>query len=249
MTQQHQVIEELMAGYAVGSLSEEDANEARRLLKDHVPTCSQCLEDLQDWRDLTSRLALSLDPVAPPKMLLPAIAHDGDRLRVRSRAVRNFFVAATVVAVIGLGGLAATQDIQSRSDDVRAANIQTALDAAARPDSTVAKLGPLTVISAPEKGQAYVYGEEVPLPTEVCMTPEVSSADCELQPASYRLWRKDSTGSYRYIGGLSVRNGSVFARVSIGDLSQSKLVVSTEVAGSTPLQPSTITWRLTTSSN
>jgi len=42
VTEDHERIDELLAGYVLLSLSGEDAAEADRILVDHVPSCATC---------------------------------------------------------------------------------------------------------------------------------------------------------------------------------------------------------------
>ena len=62
----HDLIEELLAGYALQSLSGEDAAKADRLLAGHVPSCSLCREILVDFQAVTGDIALSGEPSGSP---------------------------------------------------------------------------------------------------------------------------------------------------------------------------------------
>ena len=71
--QEHDRIDELLAGYALRSLTGEDAAEADRLLSQHVPDCARCRETLLALSDTVADLALAAEPIAPPETLLPRL--------------------------------------------------------------------------------------------------------------------------------------------------------------------------------
>ena len=48
LTEDHEQLEELLAGYALLALSEEDAARADRILTEHVPGCALCRRTLAD---------------------------------------------------------------------------------------------------------------------------------------------------------------------------------------------------------
>ena len=76
MTNDHEAIDELLAGYVLRSLSGEDAAEADHLLSDHVPTCAACRDTLAAFQDLSADLALDAVPLAPPETLLPRLQRE-----------------------------------------------------------------------------------------------------------------------------------------------------------------------------
>ena len=71
MTETHEAIEELLAGYVLRSLSGEDAARADHLLSEHVPHCPACRDSLAVFQGVTADLALEVAPVRPPDTLLP----------------------------------------------------------------------------------------------------------------------------------------------------------------------------------
>lgn len=107
MSEEHERIEELLAGYALGSLSGADAEEAEELLAEHVPTCLTCRRLLEDFRGLTGDLALAPSPQSAPEAVLASLrddlAHEG--LASRRRSLPAWVGAAAVVAVVAMGGL------------------------------------------------------------------------------------------------------------------------------------------------
>ena len=58
----HSAFEEMVAAYAVGALDADD----RRAFEAHLASCKQCAAELAALRQVTTGLAMSVDPVAPP---------------------------------------------------------------------------------------------------------------------------------------------------------------------------------------
>lgn len=162
--QDHERIEELLAGYVLRSLSGDDAAETDRLLSDHVPSCGSCRDTLAAFQALTADLALEAAPVAPPATLLPRLHHELEPPARRSRSSQLFVVAASVVVVAGLAGLAVTQGVRASNGEQRAAELENAMQVASRPDATRVPVGPATEISAPGSEVLYLYGTNVPSP-------------------------------------------------------------------------------------
>jgi hypothetical protein len=69
MTWDHDRVEELLAGQALGGLDLEDAELAERALLEHVPGCERCRAALEDFRMLAGDLALEAPPARPPDTL------------------------------------------------------------------------------------------------------------------------------------------------------------------------------------
>jgi hypothetical protein len=104
----HERIEELLAGYALLSLSGEDAAEADRLLAQHVPSCVVCRQLLSDFQILAGDLALAADPVAPPDLALSRLHRAIEDVPLSRRSGRRtsfLALAASVVALVAMGGL------------------------------------------------------------------------------------------------------------------------------------------------
>src|SRR3954454_2545884 len=106
---EHDRIEELLAGYALQSLSGDDARETDRLLADHVPSCAACRGILRDFQGVTGDLALGAEAVAPPDVLLPRLHREMGAPARRRRPVAVAAAAASIVAVVGMAGLSVSQ--------------------------------------------------------------------------------------------------------------------------------------------
>ena len=108
MTEDHERIDELLAGYVLLSLSGEDAAEADRILAEHVPSCGRCRATLNELQAVSGDLALAAAPVDPPETLLPRIHRAIDEVPLAGRTPRRgalVAVAASAVALVALGGL------------------------------------------------------------------------------------------------------------------------------------------------
>lgn len=101
----HEAIDELLAGYVLQGLEGDDAREADRLLSEHVPGCERCRETLADFQALTGDLALAPAPVNPPDLLLPRLRSQlGDQPVKRRRPLAIWMSAAAMVAILALAG-------------------------------------------------------------------------------------------------------------------------------------------------
>ena len=171
MTQSHEAIEELLAGYVLRSLSGEDAAQADHLLSDHVPFCPVCRDSLAVFQGVTADLALAAQPLDPPETLLPRLHRDLGAKGARRRPVAVFAVAASVVAVVGLAGLTVSQGVRASDTQSRMNDIGQAFDFARRPgasmvpvDSSSASTNPITEISAPGVQEFFLVGRDLPSP-------------------------------------------------------------------------------------
>jgi len=106
MNEDHDRIQELLAGYVLLSLSGEDAVEADRLLSEHVPSCPLCRDQVAGFQAVAGDLATAVSPVQPPDLLLPRIRRGVDETPIRGRHRASLVaVAAGVAAIVGLAGL------------------------------------------------------------------------------------------------------------------------------------------------
>ncbi len=231
METEHDRIEELLAGYALDSLSGEDAREADRLLAEHVPTCPSCRTALAEYRAVAGDLALAAEPVAPPEMLLPRLRRElGSTPRRRPVTV---VAAASIVAVVGMAGLAVTQGIRAANADRQSTLMGEALRLASRPGATtVSMIGPgaagqsmtpVTEITAPGVEVVYLVCEDVAPPS-----PDMV----------YRVW-VGSGDAFRYVSDLEPRSGSepTVVELRFDPANVDQIVITEEPADVEPTQP------------
>ena len=227
MTLDHEAIDELLAGYVVRSLSGEDAVEADRLLSDHVPTCADCRETLSAFQELSADLALDATPLSPPDMLLARLHRELEPSAARRRPAQVFAVAASVVAVVGLAGLAVTQGMRANDATTRADDLRAAAEMAVRPDSNQVPVGPVNELSAPGVDRFYILGNDCPLPPE---------------DSVYRVWIV-ADGLPTYAGDFLPEDGQVFLSVPFDPSRYDDLWISVEPSGSEPTAPTDVQWR------
>jgi predicted anti-sigma-YlaC factor YlaD len=133
---EHEQIQEVLAGYVLRSLTGDDAAAADRLLDEHVPGCVDCRRTLDAFDALTGDLALAAEPVDPPELLLARIHRDMEPGQGGARRFGAGWIAAAaaaVVAVVALGGVLFAGG--GTSATLAAADLQQALDFADRPDA------------------------------------------------------------------------------------------------------------------
>ncbi len=102
-------IQDLLPGYALGILEEQEKSEVRA----HLATCASCRAELSSFREVTGTLAASLAPSAPPASLesriMRAVTSSGRgtvrRLPARRRMPWRTLtgIAATVALVLAAG--------------------------------------------------------------------------------------------------------------------------------------------------
>jgi hypothetical protein len=160
----HGAIEELLAGYVLRSLSGEDAAEADRSLTEHVPGCVSCSETLAAFQAVSADLALDANPMEPPDTLLPRLHRELEPRERRRRPVQVFAVAASVVVVAGLAGMAVTQSVRANHGRQEANALRAVMDTASLPDANLVPVGPATEVSVPGHEVFYLYGRDVPEP-------------------------------------------------------------------------------------
>jgi hypothetical protein len=233
MTEDHEAIEELLAGYVLRSLSGEDASRADQLLSDHVPTCASCRDTLSVFQGVTADLALGAIPVEPPETLLPRLRRDLGMQGPRRRPMAALAVAAGVVAVIGLAGLSVTQGFQMNSTRASLNDVSEALDLATTPGASTSSVGgttsdtqPLTEISDPGVEEFYLVGRDLPAP-----------------PAGYvyRIWLV-SGSTPRSVGAFTPDPGLTVIKIAFDPSRYDEILITIEREGSEPSEPSLAVW-------
>jgi hypothetical protein len=237
----HERIDELLAGYVLRSVSGEDAAEADRLLAEHVPSCLQCRRTLAAFEGVAGDLALSADPVTPPDLALGRIHRAMDAPAVRPSGRRGALAgyAATAVVVLALGGL--TLAMMSRAQ-VAEARTQTAIELASLMTSPGVSPGPVQPqgaapsnsdffqVSAPDIRRMY-------LAARLCPEPAPGHA--------YQLWLGSDGEFTRYGDMFLPDDGLVLLELTVDVSVYDEIWITEEVAGTEPITPRTAgpTWR------
>jgi Anti-sigma-K factor rskA len=219
--QDHESIDELLAGYALGSLSGADADEVDRLLSDHVPGCARCRETLDAFAGVAADLGLDAPPIEPPETLLPMLRRELDPPVARRRRPVAVAVAASIVAVAGLAGFA-IQGARMSDQQTRTDTIAQALAMAVHPSATLVPVGPAQEITAPGADTVYLYGRDIPSP-----------------PAGsvYRVWLV-ADGTPTYWGEFVPEGGEAIVEIHVRAGTFDDLWVTVEPEGSAPAAPS-----------
>lgn len=226
MIDDHDHIEELLAGYVLRCLSGPDATDADLLLSEHVPGCRLCRDSLDDYQRLSADLAFTVEPIAPPETLLPRLHRELEPQAPRRRPMQMFAVAAGVAAVVGLAGLTVSQSNRADNADVRASDLANAVGFATRDGARMIEVGPVHEISAPGENHFYVAGEGVPTP-----------------PAGhvYRVWLV-SNEVPTFVGDFLPEDGEVFLTIPFDPSRYDDLWIAIEPVDAPMAAPSSAEW-------
>jgi Anti-sigma-K factor rskA, C-terminal len=247
MERDHERIEELLAGYALLALEGDDATDADRLLADHVPTCLRCRQTLADLQSLTGDLGLAAAPVAPPDLVLPRIHRGMDDVPLMGRSRRGAFVAlaASVAALVAMGGLSLTMTSRAHRAEDQAGTLQGIVEALRAPNAdpvtldpqgTTSATSPLIEVTRPDVRTFYLYTDDCPMPEE---------------GMAYEVWL-GADGTFVPTTQFEPEDGRVLLEVQVDVTRYDEIWITEEAAGSTPSTPnpsSSQSWRATLVSN
>lgn len=226
---EHERILELLAGCVLLALEGEDAEEAERLLVEHVPGCLVCRDALADLQATAGDLALAATPVEPPGLLLPRLRRRISETETGPR--RGLAVAALlagVAALVGMAGLAVSlgdRAARAEAERTTAVEMLSAMrDPATRPvhlrATSAAATGGLVEIAHQER--LYLYGEDVPDPAP---------------GYAYQLWL-GSGGTFIPVGEPFLpRDGIVLLRLTVDPSTFDEILITEELLGEVPEEP------------
>jgi Anti-sigma-K factor rskA len=245
MPEDHERIEELLAGYALLSLDGEDAAEVDRLLAEHVPSCLSCRQTIRDFRELTGDLALSADPIPPPDLVLARIRRGMDDVPVGRRAgawARRgavVAIAASLVGLVAMGGLSFVMAGRASRADDRTTTALEVLSLMRSPGVDPVSVDPQG--STPkDSGFLGVPADDVRrlyVTARLCPEPSAGHA--------YQLWL-GSDGHFEPFGRMfTPTNGFVLLELTVDVSRFDEIWITEEVAGAPPSVPSTTgrSWR------
>lgn len=242
MTEDHDRIDELLAGYVLLSLSGEEAAEADRVLVDHVPSCARCRATLSELQAVSGDLALAAPPVEPPQTLLPRLHRSMDEVPLAGRTPRRgamIAVAASAVALVAMGGLSLVLGSRLSNAETRAGTALKILSAMRSPGAQPVNVAP--------QGETPAWSGLVEVSAPDIRTVYVASDDCP-EPApghGYQLWLGND-GDWTPITMFWPEDGIVLLELADVDVSlYDEIWISEEVAGPPPEEPSEwgLTWR------
>jgi Anti-sigma-K factor rskA len=236
VAQDHERIEELLAGYALLSLEGEDAAEADRLLSEHVPGCARCRRTLADFQALSGDLALATAPADPPETMLPRIHRAMDEVPLEGSRPRRgalIAVAASAVALVAMGGLSLVMGNRLDDAQTRAGTALEIISAMRSSGSQAVPIAPegdtpqesaLIEVSAPQVRRLYIASENCPEPGP---------------GHAYQLWL-GSGGEWVPVGPMfRPEDGVVLLEVPVDVSRFDAIWISEEVDGTQVSEPST----------
>jgi hypothetical protein len=167
MIDDHERIEELLAGYALRSLDGADDAEAEEVLAEHVTACSRCRETLAAFQRIAGEIALVPPEVEPPELVRTRLSR---RLgappdEASRRRLPWFATAAAVAVILGMGFW--NMSIGQRASEADEANsvMHRALDLAGLPGASLDSLGDqLIEVTVPSHRRVFLIGRDVPPP-------------------------------------------------------------------------------------
>jgi hypothetical protein len=153
----HEHVEELLAGFALGGLDAEETSLVERALIEHVPQCASCRSALEGFREIAGDLALLTQPSAPPDTLRAGLRRSLATDRPSPRRWSLWATAGAAVVLVGaLSGWNLVLTDRLSDTESRQLNLVDAVSTLGHPDSGVVPL------SGPVEGQIqllYVPGE------------------------------------------------------------------------------------------
>jgi hypothetical protein len=172
VTWNHERVEELLAGLALGGLDPEDQALAERALLEHVPACERCRRALEGYRLVAGDLALAAEPVAPPEILLARVRRSiGSRRRRWRPAWATGAAAGLVVLGLSAWNLVLAGELSGRLSETQRQQgwLVDAMSFLGDPNGEVLDLpGPgqekVSVLYVPGEEGLYVIASELPDP-------------------------------------------------------------------------------------
>ena len=236
MTEDHERIDELLAGYVLLALSGEDAAEADRILAEHVPTCLRCRGTLTELQALSGDLALAASPVDPPETLLPGLHRAMDEVPLHGRRPRRgalIAVAASAVALVAMGGLSLVLGSRLSQAETRAGTALEILSAMRSPGAQPVNVAPQGA-TPPESGMVEVSAPDIRrlyIAAEYCPEPSPGKA--------YQLWL-GSNGEWSPVGEMFWPDeGVILLEVSVDVSRYDEIWITEQALGPPPSVPNT----------
>jgi len=236
LTEDHERIDELLAGYVLLSLSGEDAAEADRILAEHVPSCGRCRATLNELQAVSGDLALAPAPVDPPETLLPRIHRAMDEVPLAGGTPRRgayIAVAASAVALVALGGLSLVLGNRLSDAQTRAGTALEILSAMRSPGAQPVNVTPqdetppesgMVEVSAPDVRRMYIAAEYCPQPAP---------------GRAYQLWLGNDDG-WEPVGEMFwPEDGVVLLELEVDVARYDEIWITEEAAGPPPSEPNT----------
>jgi hypothetical protein len=236
LTEDHEQIEELLAGYALLALSGEDAARADRILTEHVPGCASCRRTLAEYRALAGELALATPPVDPPDTTLARIHRAMDDVPLAGRRPRRGMLvalAASVVALVAMGGLSLVLGGRLNEAQTQAGTALEIVSAMRSPGAQPVHVEPqgdlppdsgIVEVSAPDIRRLYLAADAVPEPTPGRAYQLWLGADGEWTAVDEPFWPND---------------GVILIEIVVDVARYDAIWITEEPVGIVPVEPNT----------
>jgi hypothetical protein len=166
MTHEHEIIQELLSGYSLHALDEQEVRQVERFLGAHVPGCVRCRAALEGFERVAGELALATAGRRAPRLLASRLRRD-QRSRQRLRWPVGVAAGVAVLLVAGLAALSANLTTRVGQANLRQAREADFLTTVSDPQSQVIPLdaddgdsaSPGSATSVGHLAAAYVPGQ------------------------------------------------------------------------------------------
>jgi hypothetical protein len=236
LTEDHEQIEELLAGYALLALSGQDAARADRILTEHVPGCARCRRTLAEYRALAGELALAAPPVEPPDTTIARIHRAMDDVPLAGRRPRRGMLvalAASVVALVAMGGVSLVLGGRLNEAQTQAGTALEIVSAMRSPGAQPVHVEPqgdlppdsgIVEVSAPDIRRLYLAADAAPEPAP---------------GRAYQLWLH-ADGQWTAVGEPFWPNDGVILLEIVVDVARYDAIwITEELVGAVPEDPNT----------
>jgi Anti-sigma-K factor rskA len=229
MSLDHERIEELLAGHALGALSGEDAIAADRLLAEHVPSCPLCRETLAGFRAVAAELSLDASAASPPDLILARIRRSVRDARAGRRRGTFVATAAGVAALVGMAALSMSLGTRATRAETHLDRMGRLFDALSQPGVAPVSLQaldamPMVEVSGPNLERIIVAGHGIPMPA---------------RDHVYVIWIGTEAG-FRPLGSVMPDEfGFVYRSFEVDPSSFDRILITEERKGPRPQVPTT----------
>jgi hypothetical protein len=170
MTEDHELVQELLGAYVLHALDAEEGERAERLIASHLPECPECREVFERFQVVSGELALAAGARRPPRLLAVRLRRQVKSSRGR-RWASALLSAVAVVALIALAGWSAHLSTRVDAAEVGQAKTREFLATVSHPLSHVVPLSStrpsspgagtraqLAAAYVPGSGSLYLFG-------------------------------------------------------------------------------------------
>jgi hypothetical protein len=224
----HERIQELLAGHILHALDEDEARQAESLLATHVPTCPECMAAFEQLTAVAGELALAAGSRRPPHLLALKLRRETAARRTVAWLGRGA-VAAAALALVGVLSWNLLLTGRVRHAEARQARTAEVLTTVVHPASRIVPMaaesrslaeGQLSATYIPGRPLLYIFGS-LPNPTHGQV---------------YQVWL-ERQGQFHSAGVFVPESDSVWLKIPV-DPSGYDGVLITEEAGSGSEAPS-----------